>query len=63
MDFKNVQLPREIHTGSGVISEIGDVCENLLSGKKITLVKKNKEWLNVGIIINEIKIIFLEHNF
>ena len=41
MDFRNVQLPREIHTGSGVITEIGDVCDNLLSGKKITLVTGN----------------------
>lgn len=41
MDFKNVQLPREIHTGPGVITEIGDVCDNLLSGKSITLVTGN----------------------
>lgn len=41
MDFRNVQLPREIHTGSGVITEIGDVCDNLLSGKNITLVTGN----------------------
>ena len=25
MDFRNVQLPREIHSGSGIIEEIGDV--------------------------------------
>ncbi len=41
MDFRNVQLPREIHTGSGVITEIGDVCDNLLSGKNLTLVTGN----------------------
>lgn len=41
MDFRNVQLPREIHTGSGVITEIGDVCDNLLSGKNVTLVTGN----------------------
>ena len=41
MDFRNVQLPREIHTGPGVITEIGEVCDNLLSGNNITLVTGN----------------------
>lgn len=41
MDFRNVQLPREIHTGSGIITEIGDVCDTILSGKDITLVTGN----------------------
>lgn len=37
MDFRNVQLPREIHTGPGIINEIGDVCDNLLSRKDVTV--------------------------
>lgn len=41
MDFRNVQLPREIHTGPGIITEINDVCDTLLSGKNITLVTGN----------------------
>ncbi|WP_323736393.1 NAD(P)-dependent glycerol-1-phosphate dehydrogenase [Methanosphaera sp. ISO3-F5] len=41
MDFRNVQLPREIHTGPGIITEIGDVCDTLLSGENITLVTGN----------------------
>lgn len=41
MDFRNVQLPREIHTGPGIITEIGDVCDTLLSKKNITLVTGN----------------------
>ncbi len=38
MDFRNVQLPREIHTGPGILDEIGDVCNNLLSKKKVTII-------------------------
>ena len=37
MDFRNVQLPREIHSGSGIIEEIGDVCDNLLPKKDVTI--------------------------
>ena len=38
MDFRNVQLPREIHTGPGILNEIGDVCDKLLSHKKVTVI-------------------------
>ena len=41
MDFRNVQLPREIHTGPGIITEIGEVCNTLLSQKNVTLVTGN----------------------
>ena len=37
MDFRNVQLPREIHTGPGIIKEIGDVCDSLLLKKDVTI--------------------------
>ncbi|WP_455645888.1 NAD(P)-dependent glycerol-1-phosphate dehydrogenase [Methanosphaera sp.] len=39
MDFRNVQLPREIHTGPGILSEIGDVCNKLLSQKNVTILE------------------------
>lgn len=38
MDFRNVQLPREIRTGPGVIKDIGEVCDSLFSEKDIILV-------------------------
>lgn len=41
MDFRNVQLPREIHTGPGILDEIGEVCDTLLSKKKVTIVTGN----------------------
>lgn len=41
MDFRNVQLPREIHTGPGILDEIGDVCDTLLSKKQVTIVMGN----------------------
>lgn len=33
-----MQLPREIHTGLGILNEIGDVCNNLLSEKEVTII-------------------------
>jgi len=30
MDFRKIQLPREIHTGAGVIEEIGSICKDLM---------------------------------
>lgn len=38
MDFRNVQLPREIHTGKGVLNEIPNLCEKLLIPENITIV-------------------------
>ncbi len=37
MDFRNVQLPREIHTGSGILNEVGVVCDKILSQKNVTV--------------------------
>lgn len=38
MDFRNVQLPREIRTGPGIIEDIGDICNKLLLQKEVTIV-------------------------
>jgi glycerol-1-phosphate dehydrogenase [NAD(P)+] len=38
MDFRNVQLAREIHTGPGILDETGDVCKKLISEKNVTVV-------------------------
>lgn len=38
MDFRNVQLPREIHTGRGVLDEIPNLCEKLLIPDDIMIV-------------------------
>ncbi len=37
MDFRNVQLPREIHTGSGIINDIGLLCKDLIKDPDVTL--------------------------
>ncbi len=38
MDVRKIQLPREIHTGAGVIEETGDICKNLrLEGKVLVV--------------------------
>jgi len=29
MDVRKIQLPREIHTGAGVIQETGTICKEL----------------------------------
>lgn len=52
MDFKNVQLPRQIHTGPGIITKIGDLCNKILSNKDITLVTGNTTKKIAG---NEVK--------
>lgn len=36
MDFRKIQLPREIHTGAGVITETGAICKDLkVEGKAL----------------------------
>ena len=40
-DFRNVQLPREIHTGPQKIKEIGTICKNLIQGNEITVITGN----------------------
>ena len=38
MDFQKIQLPREIHTGEGVIEETGAICKDLrISGKVLVV--------------------------
>ncbi|MGB8232831.1 MAG: NAD(P)-dependent glycerol-1-phosphate dehydrogenase, partial [Methanobacterium sp.] len=38
MDVRKIQLPREIHTGAGVIEETGAICKNLrLEGKVLVV--------------------------
>lgn len=54
MDFRNVQLPREIHTGTGVINEIGEVCNNLLSKKEVTIITGNTTKKIAGKQVEEI---------
>lgn len=39
MDFRNVQLPREIHTGPGILNEVGEVCNTLFSEKDLVIVE------------------------
>lgn len=38
MDFRDVQLPREIHTGAGAIEKLPKLCEKLLDNKKEVVV-------------------------
>lgn len=45
MDFRKIQLPREIHTGEGVIDETGTICRDLKINGKVLVVtgpKTNK---------------------
>ncbi len=37
MDFRNVQLPREVHSGAGIIDDIGELCSDLISCPDVTL--------------------------
>ena len=38
MDVRKIQLPREIHTGAGVIEETGTICKELrLEGKVLVV--------------------------
>ena len=42
MDVRKIQLPREIHTGAGVIEETGAICKNLrLEGKVLVVTGPN----------------------
>jgi glycerol-1-phosphate dehydrogenase [NAD(P)+] len=38
MDFRKIQLPREIHTGAGVIEETGSICKDLMFKDKVLVV-------------------------
>jgi len=38
MDFRKVQLPREIHTGAGIIEETGSICRNLTFEGRVLVV-------------------------
>ncbi len=38
MDFRKIQLPREIHTGEGVINETGQICRDLMFEGKVLVV-------------------------
>lgn len=38
MDFRKIQLPREIHTGAGVIDETGSICKDLMFKGKVLVV-------------------------
>lgn len=38
MDFRKIQLPREIHTGAGVIEETGSICKDLMFKGKVLVV-------------------------
>jgi len=38
MDFRKIQLPREIHTGAGVIEETGSICRDLMFKGKVLVV-------------------------
>ena len=38
MDFRKIQLPREIHTGEGVIEETGSICKDLMFKDKVLVV-------------------------
>jgi glycerol-1-phosphate dehydrogenase [NAD(P)+] len=42
MDVRKIQLPREIHTGAGVIEETGTICKNLrLEGRVLVVTGPN----------------------
>src|SRR5664279_2952472 len=42
MDVRKIQLPREIHTGAGVINETGIICKDLrLEGKVLVVTGPN----------------------
>lgn len=38
MDFRKIQLPREIHTGAGVIENTGSICRDLMFEGKVLVV-------------------------
>lgn len=47
MDFRKVQLPREIHTGAGIIESTGKICRDLRFSGKV-LVVSGPSTLKVG---------------
>lgn len=47
MDFRQVQLPREMHTGAGVIENTGSICRNLMF-KGSALVVTGPNTLKIG---------------
>ena len=47
MDFRKIQLPREIHTGPGIISETGAICQGLRFKGRV-LVVSGTNTLKIG---------------
>ncbi len=47
MDFRKIQLPREIHTGAGIIENTGSICRNLMF-KGAVLVVSGPNTLKIG---------------
>ncbi|MGB9937180.1 MAG: NAD(P)-dependent glycerol-1-phosphate dehydrogenase [Methanobacterium sp.] len=47
MDFRKVQLPREIHTGAGIIENTGSICKDLMFKGK-ALVVSGPNTLKIG---------------
>ncbi len=47
MDFRKIQLPREIHTGAGVIENTGSICKDLMFEGKV-LVISGPNTLKIG---------------
>ncbi|MGF7118433.1 NAD(P)-dependent glycerol-1-phosphate dehydrogenase [Methanobacterium oryzae] len=42
MDFRKIQLPREIHTGAGIIENTGSICKDLMfKGKALVITGPN----------------------
>ncbi|MGZ7070319.1 MAG: NAD(P)-dependent glycerol-1-phosphate dehydrogenase [Methanobacterium sp.] len=47
MDFRKIQLPREIHTGAGIIENTGSICRDLMFEGKV-LVISGPNTLKIG---------------
>ncbi len=47
MDFRKIQLPREIHTGAGIIEETGSICRDLMFEGNV-LVVSGPNTLKIG---------------
>jgi len=47
MDFRKIQLPREIHTGAGIIENTGSICRDLMFKGKV-LVVSGPNTLKIG---------------
>lgn len=47
MDFRKIQLPREIHTGAGIIENTGSICKDLMLKGKV-LVVSGPNTLKIG---------------